>query len=457
MIGFSAVALALSTGLTYYVAPAPVGSMAGNGSWEQPWSDIQHGLDALRAGDTLVLRDGIYRPTQRLEVRGSGQVGAWITIRGEDGAMPIIEAGRIRPKDIGEASGTGVITIRGPSYVRVEGLRIQNSHQAGIWVERPSTHIDILNCRIDRTFAPAIGCWNVEDLRVLRCEVTEANTNRMRLYGSRSREAPHEAISIAGCDRFEVAYCHVHHCEKEGIDVKEVSRNGTVHHNVVHDLRRQGLYADAWFGLLENVVFHHNVVSYSEWGLVIGVEGRASELRNVSAHHNIIFRNRASGIYLGTWGGDGPRSGITIYNNTLFGNGHADHWAGPTGNIDLRSRNTTDLVVANNICFGGGAFEIATAIPEDQWRSRNLVVRDNLVGSDRDRTQEGIDGYGRLTLMLGSPVFFGDPQFVDPQEGNFALQNGSPGLASGWVNGRLPAYQGGYLGAIAPKDVERGP
>ena len=36
--------------------------------------------------------------------------------------------------------------------------------------------------------------------------------------------------------------------DKEGIDVKETSARGRVHHNLVHHLRRQGIYVDAWFG-----------------------------------------------------------------------------------------------------------------------------------------------------------------------------------------------------------------
>ena len=46
-------------------------------------------------------------------------------------------------------------------------------------------------------------------------------------------EPPHEALSIGGAVDFEVAYNHVYDSDKEGIDIKETSKRGKVHHNLV--------------------------------------------------------------------------------------------------------------------------------------------------------------------------------------------------------------------------------
>src|SRR5688572_28888713 len=115
---------------------------------------------------------------------------------------------------------------------------------------------------------------------------------KMEWVGS---EHPHEAISVMGADHFEVAWNHVHHCGKEGIDVKEVARRGVVHHNWVHDVPRQALYCDAWFGLLEDVEWFSNVAHDAMWGLTFSVEGQGSEMRNVRAHHNVLYRTQGSG------------------------------------------------------------------------------------------------------------------------------------------------------------------
>jgi hypothetical protein len=340
--------------------------------------------------------------------------------------------------------------------VRLVDLEVRNSYFAGIIVRGPSHHIDIAGCTVDMTFAPGIGAWNCTDLRVIGCEVTNANTQKMRLFGDPKQECPHEAISIAGVNRFEAAWNHVHHCEKEGIDVKEISRNGVVHHNYVHNMPRQGLYTDAWFGVLENVEFASNVVHDCEWGLVISVEDRDSQLRGARVHHNLLYRNRASGIYFGTWGQNGPRSDIRIENNTLYANGAPQHWAGPTGNIDVRASNVRDLLVSRNICAAGGAYEIATFInpATEAGRFAELKIRidDNVVASNKDDTN-GPPGYGKPFVWAGTHVLTADPQFRAPEAGDFRPHAGSPAFTAPGYRGafapgadKLPAIQGKLSG-----------
>jgi len=258
----------------------------------------------------------------------------------------------------------------------------------------------------------------------------------MHPVGWQQREAPHEAISIAGVKGFEVAYCHVHHCEKEGIDVKEVSAHGKVHHNVVHDVQRQGLYADAWFGLLEDVEFYNNTVFNCEWGAVICVEGKGSELKNVSMHHNVIYNNSGSGIYFGKWGIDGPRSNIKIYNNTLVNNGNPRHWSGVTGNIDIRSSNVKNVEVFGNICVDGRrtAYQIATF--NNLEKNKNLFeelqinIHDNFVNTWLDRSSEGHEGYAWAYPFKGKNLIVGNPEFINPEIGDYRLQKKSKALKS---------------------------
>jgi hypothetical protein len=425
---------------TYHVAPQ--GSDAQPGTAHKPWQSLQHAATRVKAGDTVLLHGGIYTLKERVHLKISGRPDAWITFAAAPGEKPILDASGVRPANEGEAGWFGAITIEGPSYVRLVNLGLRNSYFAGIMVRGPGHHIDIAGCTVDMTFAPGIGAWNCSDFRVIGCEVTNANTQKMRLFGDPKHECPHEAISIAGVNRFEAAWNHVHHCEKEGIDVKEISRNGVVHHNYVHDMPRQGLYADAWFGVLENVEFASNVVHDCEWGLVISVEDRNSLLRNLRAHHNLLYRNRGSGLYFGTWGANGPRSDIRLENNTLYGNGKAQHWAGPTGNIDVRARDVRDLVVARNICLAGGAYEIATlfnpATEAAQFAALNIRIDDNVVASNKDDTN-GPPGYGKPYVWPGTNVIATDPALNAPATGDFRPRAGSAAFT-----------KPGYRGAFAP-------
>lgn len=425
------------------INPLPVGSQ------ESQSEQIQAALDALAPGDVLEIQPGVYVFDRPLVIRNSGEPGRWITIRGVPGFMPVLDFGSSKPENRGDAYSNGAIYARGIQRVRIEGLEIRNSHRFGIFIDRGSEKVDIVSCRVVRTFGPGIGVWNSRDIQVLGNEVTEANTQLMRVFGDMARECPHEAISIAGVDGFLVAYNHVHHSEKEGIDVKEISRNGVVRHNYVHDMRRQGLYADAWFGLLENVEFHSNTVHHSEWGFVLGVEGANSEMRNVRFHHNLIFETRASGIYLGTWGGDGPRSGLYIYNNTVVDSGSPFHWAGATGGIDLRSRNARNVIIANNVVVWGSAFPIASTQSESLLRERGFVVTHNLIYPFSDLTQIAPENYGRMFVWNGDNIFEGDPLFISHDAGNHDVPPGSPALRPGVRNLRgIPELN--YLGAFGP-------
>lgn len=451
--------LALSTmpvvhGATYHVAP--LGSDTYPGTAQQPWLSLQHAAEQVKAGDTVLLHGGTYKLETRLELKTSGTPDAWITFAAAPGEKPVLDASGVRPANGNETGWFGAVTMQGPSYLRLVNLGVRNSYFAGIMVRGPSHHIDLAGCTVDMTFAPGIGAWNCADLRVIGCEVTNANTQKMRLFGDPRQECPHEAISIAGVNRFEAAWNHVHHCEKEGIDVKEISRNGVVHHNYVHDMPRQGLYTDAWFGVLENVEFASNIVHDCEWGLVISVEGRDSQLRSVRVHHNLLYGNRASGIYFGTWGGNGPRSDIRIENNTLYANGAPRHWAGPTGNIDVRAPNVRDLLVTRNICVAGGAFEIATflnpATQAPRFDALKIRIDDNVLASNKDDTG-GPPGYGKPFAWAGTHAIVADPQFTTPTAGDFRPRAGSaaftaPGYRGAFVPdaGKLPDVQGGLVG-----------
>ena len=56
---------------TYYVSTA--GNDSGDGSASAPWHTIQHAADALKPGDTAIIRGGAYRETITLRTSGTPQ------------------------------------------------------------------------------------------------------------------------------------------------------------------------------------------------------------------------------------------------------------------------------------------------------------------------------------------------------------------------------------------------
>ena len=74
----------------YFVEPL-AGNDANAGSKDQPWRSIQHGLTQLTAGDTLILRGGIYYENVTCSV--VGQPDRPITIRSFPGEEAVLDGG----------------------------------------------------------------------------------------------------------------------------------------------------------------------------------------------------------------------------------------------------------------------------------------------------------------------------------------------------------------------------
>jgi len=464
----------------YFVAVD--GSDSGAGSEKAPFATIGRGLQELSAGDTLYLRGGVYELESNVVVRAKGAENAWITIAGYPGEEPILDGSMIKgsAEDNNELEYT-IFQLDDAAYVRIENVHVRNSWgsgfrtyptyikdpsidiqtglQATTYASHGSRHVEIVGCSSDTTYGPGIGIWHSEHVKVLDCEVTGANDLSRRRSNRPAREAPHEAISIAAVTHFEVARNHVHHCHKEGIDVKETSRHGIVHHNYIHNMKRQGLYADSWFGMLGDVEFHHNVVHDCEWGIAISAEsgvGAPSRVVDLRIHHILLYNNRASGVFFSVWGSDLWREDVAIWNNTIVNNGTVVHWAGPTGGIDIRSRNVRRLTIVNNIVSHNRAFEIASVIDPVAEKSvitgQSIVISHNLVLSHNDQTKQHEGLYPNPHLYLGENVLIADPTFVDQGSGNFMLRLESPAIGAGGPEWNLPGVHAD-LGAL-PYDSE---
>jgi hypothetical protein len=439
---------------TFFVAAG--GDDANPGTFEKPWATANHAAKVLRAGQTVYIRGGVYELPHQVLPDDSGRADAWITYAAYPGEVPILDASAIDNTRAGLFShDAGSFNIERKAYIRVIGLTVRNSHQAGFMV-RDSQHVELLNNTAHTTFGPGIGVWRTdgtdgrtEHIKVLGNTVTRANTWEMLPLGYvRQGEPPHEAISIAGAHHFEVAYNHVHNCDKEGIDVKETSAHGRVHHNYIHHLDRQGLYVDAWFGVLEDVEVDHNVVHNCRGaGLAISVEG-GHAAKHVRIHHNLLYNNSGTGILFGRWGGDGLRTGIRITNNTVHRNGCGPanpptqyHWI--TGGLYLFSANLQDVEIVDNLFSDNCAFPIGYSDPylaeggeiAGVLAAKGIVIARNLIHAPTAVTYPirvgWPDNYADVYATEGEDALLAEPQYVAPAEGNFHLQPGSPGQEMG--------------------------
>ncbi len=438
---------------TFFVALD--GDDANPGSYDRPWATLNHAAETLRAGQTVYVRGGVYALERQVRFKNAGAQGAWITYAAYPGETPLFDAGAVQigpPQNYPHDKGT--LNIEGVGYIRVIGLGVRRSYQMGITV-RDSQHIEIVNNRTDTTFGPGIGVWDsnadgkgTEYIKVLGNTVTRANTWEMLPEGyKREGEPPHEAISIAGAQHFEVAYNYVYDTDKEGIDIKEVSKHGTVHHNYVRGADRQGLYIDAWFGAIEDIEVYENVVHRCRMsGMILSVENGKS-VSNVRIHHNLFFENLGTGFFFSRWG-DGPRTDIQIYNNTIYCNGIGAPGAGAryywmTGGLYLFSNNLAGIDIRHNIIAENAAFQIGYS---DHWleidpdierafAQKRITVDHNLIYQSQEVEYPlylgwGPDMYANVWSYTGTNALEADPLFVDPRNGDFRPRPDSPAVGA---------------------------
>jgi hypothetical protein len=407
------------------------GNDSNSGTEKLPFRSIFKASVIALPGDTVSVKGGEYKLLKQFKPVRSGTSSKWILYRAVPGdtvifdGMSILKA--VQKGDSVKFSRLtqGIFQIEKVNYLRFENIEVRNSNAAGFIVRGPDCKkIELIGCKSDHSHNSGIGLWYCDSVRVINCEITRANDNDEKFYNpgqQKPHEAPHEALSICGAQFFEVAYNHIHHCFKEGIDCKEISKHGVIHHNLVNDLPRQAYYIDAWFGLLEDVEFHSNTAHDCMWGFAISVEGKNSELRNVRFHHNLIYNMKGSGVLFGMWGHNLLRSDIHIYNNTFYHCGSPNVFSGGVGSIDILSKNFRDVYIYRNICDKGWDYEMGfTFTPEEvesALKDRNFIAAENIFEGKKNRPSR----IGQFNVMvyeylprdneIGAPLYRNELEF----------------------------------------------
>lgn len=396
--------------------------------------------------------------------RHSGRADAWITFMGYPGEKPVLDASLIPHSSlVRNGLDNGAFQIEGVSYVRAVNLTIMNSHDAGLTV-RDASNVELINNETRGSFSSGIAVWDTDHggtttqhIRVLGNTIVRATAWDLAAPNmSRGGGGPHEAISIGGAVDFEVAYNHVYDSAPEGIDIKETSKRGKVHHNLIHNVGRQGLYVDAWFGEIRDIEIYSNVIHNCHGaGLVLSVEN-GDAVGNVYIHNNLIFDNDGSGMLFSRWGANNVRRNVTIANNVIYHNGYGEpkkdqtyYWI--TGGLYLYSTNVHDISVTDNIFSANRGFQIGYSElflrGSASWpaiaREKNIQIAHNVI--DGKNTIEspimsGGDLVDRLKIYAtnGQQAILGSSMFMDAANQDFTIGPGSPAAANHILAGTIP-------------------
>jgi len=380
---------------TYYVAKN--GNDGNNPcTINAPWLTIAKAANTLTAGDTVLIRAGAYN--ERLQPANSGTANARIHFSAYPGESVTLQGDGL--------GGQGIVFTNGKDYLSFFGLRTANTDNAS---NRPETGFWIINS----SYVTIRGCYtyNTESSGIIVSE--QGADDHIYIDSNKVEKAcndgAQECISIAKCNTFEITRNEVFNGGPgtnggEGIDCKFGSSNGKVAYNYVHNLSRQGLYADAWSMATSNIEYCGNIVHDCQFGL-----GAASEqggtLTGITFHDNVVYNTDGPGMYILM--SAGPMGDLYFVNNTVHNTG-----TGWGQGMWFNGPQAANVIVRNNIFSGlsGQPFYVQAA--PSSW-----TVDHNLAATAQSGQASGF--------------IIGTPQYVNSTGGDFHLKSGSPGIDAG--------------------------
>ena len=391
----------------------PASSDSNPGTESLPWKTLQHAANLLVAGDLLLVKTGVYR--EQVIPKNSGTAEHPIYYLVDQGSTVTIDGG-----NLALSPHSGLFQIQGLSHLRVSGFRVVRSgpHGTNVGISVvDSEDIRVENNFVSDTASSGIFVWSSYDVVVAENEVTRAM--------SAGASSENECITLGQTGLFVVRNNHVHHSPApeitarrgEGIDVKDGSNQGTIHHNHVHHVPAVGIYVDAWDRHTYDISVYSNRVHHVDGdGLSVGSE-QGGLLESIEFTNNISYQNRLTGITSHSCcTTEHPVDRLWITNNTFFNNGW-DHVTNPWGGgIHLENDQAQSTLVRNNIVSDNLSFQLALEGTTDVQVDHNLT--------------HGYRSYPGETY--GSQAQVGNPDFFDANNGDFHLQLSSVAIDAGY-------------------------
>jgi|GEM_PF-1859076 len=376
---------------TFYVATS--GNNSNPGSQSQPWLTLQHAVDTVNPGDTILVESGTYAGCR---IGRSGQPGAPCTLKVDSGASVLINA----PGSANRHNSNIEVELFGDTvrYWIIDGFESANSPKYGIDL-RVTDFITVQNCYTHGSALTGIFLA-FSDHPLIQNNETALNGEH-GIYHSNSGDFP----TIRGN--------RSHHNHSAGIHMNG-DRTQTPGDGIIS------------FAIVEKNIIYENGVG---GGSGINCDGVSDGI----FRNNLLYNNHASGISLYAIDGAEGSSRNKVYNNTIIMAAGA-RWCVNIPAAAEGQPNPTGNQVRNNILY----------TPDTVLRGSVQTYASGVSGFASDYNavvnRFSIDE-GGSTLSLAAWQAFGYDThsfastpavlFVDPANANYHLKIGSPAIAAG--------------------------
>lgn len=397
----------------YYVAPT--GDDSNSGTLEAPWRTIQKAADTLVAGETVFVRDGVYKEFVTIQKSGSKE-GGYISYKAYSGEKPVLDGKDMNIDDENRA----LMYLSNASYIIVDGFEMRNVladdpdvYPAGIRIREGGHHIQLLN----------------NDVHDIVNKTKEGNAHGIHIYGNSEEEMSDivikgnkvhhltlgnsEALTVSGnVNGFLIENNSVHDNNNIGIDLAgfynackspciDRARNGKVRGNSVFNnssvsnpayeghYAAGGIYADG----ATKIIIENNFVYNNDFGIELASENQRKQTSQIEVRNNVIYQNNGAGIIMGgASSSNGGTSDSIITSNMLRNNDQLEQGYGEItlqfNNINneitnnwIQRRTSNGFILQDNTSGSGNVIEnneTFTSDPEPQTSKRSIT---SLIGN----------------------------------------------------------------------------
>ena len=372
-----------SEAATYYVATN--GNDSNPGTQTQPFRSLTKGVNALKAGDTLYLRAGVYSSIDASTIPSGTSWTNAITIASYPG-----EKATLTPYN---SQAQVLYFWSGNHHIILDGLILDGTGaiQDGLKIGEQSHHIRFINGEIKNAGQNSVlvtpgpgGGWN----EFINCKIHDGGGRGPHANGTPGFEHGF----YVGADNGLIDNCDIYN-HRFGYGLHFYGGTGA---NWI--VRNSGIWNSLEAGILLQDATDTLVYNNAIWGNKSGIWARNNGMKILN---NAVYGNLGNfvpGIWIQHDGsGDSPRhgAGITVANN---------------------------IVVNNNSSFGSGGIYVGADVP-------GAIVRNNLLSNN---SPNNFEDAGSGTMLSGNLIGNQyNPKFVNAATNDFHLQLGSHAIDAG--------------------------